>query len=145
MRYFEMALIASPDLTSEGQEELVDKIDKLLKKKRKKAEKGEILNINDWGVRKLSYPIQKHPKGHYLFVTIQCCPDTLAEVERNLKLSDEILRFQSLRLDKEPQFDTAAAEKPSEEKATEMEKKEVDEAVKAPASEGSSDAAQVQS
>ncbi|MBE9503639.1 MAG: 30S ribosomal protein S6 [Proteobacteria bacterium] len=144
MRYFEMALIASPDLTSEGQEELVDKIDKLLKKKRKKTEKGEILNINDWGVRKLSYPIKKQSKGHYLFVTVQCCPDTLTELERNLKLSDEVLRFQSLRLDKEPQFETAAAEKPSEEKATEAEKKEAAEVLEAPASEGSSETAQSQ-
>lgn len=144
MRFFEMALIASPDLTSEGQEELVDKLDKLLKKKRKKAEKGEILNINDWGVRKFSYPIKKQSKGHYLFVTIQCCPDTLTELERNLKLTDEVLRFQTLRLDKEPQFETAAEEKPSEEKATEVDKKETAEVVETPASADSSDATQAQ-
>lgn len=144
MRYFEMALIASPDLTSEGQEELVDKIDKLLKKKRKKAEKGEILNINDWGVRKLSYPINKQSKGLYLFVTIQCCPDTLTELERNIKLSDEVLRYQTIRLDKEPQFEAAAEEKPSEEKVAEVEKTETAEAVETPASADSSDAAQAQ-
>lgn len=144
MRFFELALIASPDLTSEGQEALIEKIEKLLHKKRKKAEKGEILNVNDWGVRKLSYPIQKHPKGHYFFITIQCCPDTLIELERNLRLTDEVLRFQTLKLKKEPQFDAAVAEKPAETEASEAAIEETAEAVEVSATEGGSDASQSQ-
>ncbi len=145
MRFIELAIIASPELTSEGQEELIAKIDALLKKKRKKAEKGEILNVSDWGVRKLSYPIQKQSKGHYFFITIQCCPDTLIELERNLKLDDDILRYQSIRLKKEPNFDAAAAEPVAEEGGETMEKTEAGEETVTPAGEGSADAAQLQS
>ena len=142
MRFLELALIASPDLTSEGQEALIEKIDKLLKKKRKKADKGEILNVNDWGVRKLSYPILKQSKGHYLFLTIKCFPDTLFELERNLKLSDDIFRFQTIRLKAEPTFEVPAVEEPAAEGEATTEKTEE---VKAATDKGASEAAPAQS
>ena len=127
MRYYELATIARAELTDEGYEELIAKVDGLLKKKRKKAEKGEIVHIDDWGVRKLCYPIEKQPKGRYVFITAKCLPDTLAEVERNLKLDDAVLRYQTIKLKGEPVFEEA---KPEPETATEEVKSEAEAPVK---------------
>ena len=110
MRCYEMVLITGPDLSSEGHKELLSKVDGILKKKKKKAEKGELLNVDEWGVRKLSAPIGKSEKGRYDVLTLKCLPDTLSEVERNLRLSSSVLRFQTVRLKSEPVFEKAAEE-----------------------------------
>lgn len=115
MRYYELATIARAELTDEGYEGLIGKVDGILKKKKKKAEKGEIVHTDDWGVRKLCYPIAKQPKGRYVFITLKCMPDTLAEVERNLKLDDGVLRYQTIKLKGEPVFEKAKPEAPKEE------------------------------
>jgi len=107
MRCYEMVLITSPDLSNEGHEELLSKVDKILKKKKKKVEKGEILNVNQWGVRRLSAPIEKSEKGRYDILTLKCLPDSLSEMERNLRLSGDVLRFQTIRLKSEPVFEKA--------------------------------------
>ncbi len=137
MRFYEIALIASPHVGDDGIKEIIEKIDNLLKKKRKKAEKGELLHIDDWGVRKLSYPIRKEQKGHYIILAVKCLPDTLSEVERNLKLMDVVLRFQTVRLEEEPRF-----EKPStgEEEAKEGKEKAPEEVEAAGESAGTAGA-----
>ncbi len=118
MRFYELALIANPELTDEGYKDLLDKIDKILKKKRKKSEKGEILREDDWGVRKLSYPINKQSKGRYVFLTISSLTDILSELERNLRLMDEVFRFQTVKLKEAPQVEEPKAEEESAEKET---------------------------
>ena len=125
MRYYELATIARAELTDEGYEGLIGKMDGLLKKKRKKAEKGEIVHVDDWGVRKLCYPIEKQPKGRYVFVTLKCLPDTLAEVERNLKLDEAVLRYQTIKLKGVPVFEEAKPEAAKEEVKAEAVKEEV--------------------
>ncbi|MBE9535627.1 MAG: 30S ribosomal protein S6 [Proteobacteria bacterium] len=139
MRYYELATIARAELTDEGYEGLIGKMDGLLKKKRKKAEKGEIVHVDDWGVRKLCYPIEKQPKGRYVFVTLKCLPDTLAEVERNLKLDEAVLRYQTIKLKGVPVFEEAKPEAVKEEVKAEVVKEEVKAEVEAPAVEKSAE------
>lgn len=120
MRFYELALIANPELTDEGYKDLLGKIDKILKKKRKKAEKGEILREDDWGVRKLSYPINKQSKGRYIFLTISSLTDILSELERNLKLMDEVFRYQAVKLSQAPVVEEAKPEEVSTEAPAEV-------------------------
>lgn len=132
MRFYEMAVIADPELVDEGYQALIDKLDKLLKKKRKKTEKGEFVRIDDWGVRRLAYPIAKKAKGRYTFLTMKCLPDTLAELERNLHLMDEVMRFQTIKLKTEPQFEeTAVREEAPAEKSKPADKPEPEAKVEA--------------
>jgi len=107
VRVYEVVVISSPEMTNEGHEELLSKIDGILKKKKKKTEKGEVLNVDQWGVRRLSAPIEKSEKGRYDILTLKCLPDTLSEVERNLGLAGDVLRFQTIRLKTEPVFEKA--------------------------------------
>ena len=114
MRCYEVVLITSPEIADEGHKELLEKVEGILKKKRKKIEKGELLNVKNWGVRRLSAPINKVEKGRYDLLTMKCLPDSLSEVERNFRLADDVLRFQTIRLNEEPVF-----EEPKEEKVEE--------------------------
>lgn len=124
MRCYEMVLIASPEISDDGHKELLEKVEGILKKKRKKAEKGEILNIKKWGIRRLSAPIDKVEKGRYDLITMKCLPDSLSEVERILTLSVDVLRFQTIRLKEEPVFEEAAEEEATTEEVSDKETSE---------------------
>jgi small subunit ribosomal protein S6 len=71
---------------------------------------GTIDRIDDWGRRKLAYPIQKLTEGFYTFITYSSEGDTPKEVEARLRLQENVLRFLTIRKDEtEP---LAAVEKP---------------------------------
>ena len=57
---------------------------------------GQITEIQDWGIRDLAYPIRKQPRGTYVLAQYTARPEVVKELERNLKLADEILRFISV-------------------------------------------------
>ena len=57
--------------------------------------------MHEWGVRELAYEIEKERRGFYLLVEYQSTSATVSELERNLKLSDAVLRFVSVRQEKD--------------------------------------------
>ncbi len=57
------------------------------------AEDGEIKAVEQWGKRQLAYPIKKEPNGHYVVAQFTTDPDRLAELERILKLDEDLLRY----------------------------------------------------
>lgn len=71
--------------------------------------KGEMVLTEDWGQRKLAYPIQKEQRGRYTYLVYTGKGDIVTEMERNLRLNDHVLRFLSVNLDKE--FDGEAFKK----------------------------------
>ena len=60
---------------------------------------GTIEKVDDWGRRKLAYPIQKLSEGMYNFITYTSNGDTPKEVEARLRISENVLRFLTIRLD----------------------------------------------
>ena len=52
-----------------------------------------------WGLRSLAYRIKKNRKGHYLLLGIDAAPASIAEMERQLRLNEDVLRFMTIRLD----------------------------------------------
>lgn len=62
---------------------------------------GELVLSEDWGKRKLAYPISKEVRGHYTYMVYTGKGDVVHEVERNLRLNDQVLRFLSVNLEKE--------------------------------------------
>ncbi len=60
---------------------------------------GEVTSVDVWGRRVLAYPIRKQKEGTYVFLHAQLDPQAIQELERNLKLDEEILRYLLLRLD----------------------------------------------
>ncbi len=84
-----------------------------------------VIEVNEWGKRRLAYPINDKPEGYYVVVTYKAEPDFPAEFERLAMIDETILRAMTIRLDFEP---TAKAAAPVEESAPVAEAAPVEEA-----------------
>lgn len=86
-------LIVNPNADEARQTEIVDRLRADVEKS-----KGAVVGIDEWGKRKLAYEIDKESEGVYTVITFTAEPKTLAEVERVLSITDEVLRFKTKRL-----------------------------------------------
>ncbi len=113
MRKYEVAIVLAPTLTEDEVEQSTETF------KKAAEEKGaQIAEIEQWGKRKLAYPIKKHTEGIYVIVTLEePSAEAVGELERRFKVSDSVIRFLTLRVD----LDLKRAEKL---KARRQEKKE---------------------
>jgi len=86
-------LIVNPAAEAERQAEILDRLRATVE-----AAEGTIVGIDDWGKKKLQYEIKGETEGIYSVVTFTATPQTLAEVERVLGITDDVLRFMTVRL-----------------------------------------------
>lgn len=71
-----------------------DAVKELVEKFKNKIEASATLDeVNEWGKRKLAYPINDEPDGYYALYTFTAAPDFPAELERVLNITDGVLRF----------------------------------------------------
>lgn len=94
MKKYETIFILDPDLEEEQAQNVLEKIRGIITQF-----KGEILKDEDWGKRKLAYEIKKKPRGHYRLIEFTATPPLLTELERNFRVMDSVLKFQTIRLD----------------------------------------------
>jgi small subunit ribosomal protein S6 len=92
---YEVALIIRPEVEDEGQEAIIDRLSQILT-----ADGGQVTNVEKWGRRRLAYPINKVNEGIYYFVQGQFSTSVLSELERNVRLSEDILRHMVIRTDR---------------------------------------------
>lgn len=71
---------------------------------------GEIVKVEKWGKRKLAYEVGKHKKGEYVLLQFQGGPETVAELERIYKMTEPVIKYMTIRLEKEALMQQAAAE-----------------------------------
>ncbi len=90
---YELMLIVNPNADEERQKEIVERLRTTVEK-----DKGNVAGVDEWGKKKLAYEIEKEPEGVYTVITFTATPATLAEVERVLGITDEVLRFMTMRL-----------------------------------------------
>lgn len=121
MRNYESLYIVHPDVVGDELTAIVDKFQKVLT-----DQAVEIYKLDNWGTRKLAYPIKKVERGCYIQTLFTASPEVIAEFERRLRLDEKILRFLTVRLDDEfPEIveeevvEEAAAEATPEETAEE--------------------------
>ena len=91
-RRYETLVLIHPDLGEPGAKELAERIKKLIE-----DQGGTVTQVQEWGLRDLSYLIAKQRRGFYVLYEYRSTPKALLEVERNLKLMDRVLRFVSVR------------------------------------------------
>src|SRR5260370_2611403 len=60
---------------------------------------GQVVRVNQWGRRRLAYPIQHHRDGFYVFFDMNLTPETVLELDRTMKVSEEVLRHLLKRRD----------------------------------------------
>ncbi len=95
IRNYEAVFIMTPVLSDEQMKETVNKFQNFLK------EKGaEIVYEDNWGLRKMAYPIQKKSTGFYHYVAFKCEGALIADLEVAFKRDERIIRFLTLVLDK---------------------------------------------
>ena len=94
MRKYETIFILDPDLEEEQAQSAIEKVKGIISQTN-----GEILKVEDWGKRKLAYEVKKKSKGHYLLIHFSGTPALLSELERNFRVMDAVIKFQSVRLD----------------------------------------------
>ncbi len=94
MRDYELAFIVRPNVDDNGVTAVVDKVSQFVK-----SANGEVASVDVWGRRNLAYPINNHREGIYVLFQAKMSPSVLTELERNLKLSEEIIRYLLVKVD----------------------------------------------
>ena len=102
---YETIYILKPEVPEDIVRTLNEKVDGIIGRY-----EGHILIRDDWGKRKLAYPIQKNSKGHYLYVNYLGPSDLVLEVERNLRIEENLLRFLTVKLSEDVDVETKQQE-----------------------------------
>ena len=91
-RRYETLVLIHPEQGEQGAKELTNRIRTLIEE-----QKGTIGQVQEWGLRELAFLVAKQRRAFYVLFEYRATPAALAEVERNLHLTDAVLRFVSVR------------------------------------------------
>ncbi|MGL5695120.1 MAG: 30S ribosomal protein S6 [Peptostreptococcaceae bacterium] len=86
MKNYELVYVVKPNAAEEAREAVMNKVKEVV------ATAGEIVNVDVWGNKKLAYPIAKFNEGHYVLVNFKCAVDVPKEIDRNLKINENVIR-----------------------------------------------------
>ena len=93
MRSYELVTIISPEVDEEGIARIRDEVNKFI------SDKGGIVEeVNQWGKRKLAYPIKKFMEGNYILTRFELEPELIKQLETKIRVSEEVLRHLVVRL-----------------------------------------------
>ncbi len=94
MPFYETVFIARQDLGDAQVKAITEACEKIIT-----DAKGKILKTESWGLRTLAYKINKNKKGHYVLIESDTAAPAMLEMERTLRLNEEILRYMTIKLD----------------------------------------------
>jgi small subunit ribosomal protein S6 len=92
-REYETIYILRPDTSKEAQERVAARMSEVLTR-----ENGRLTSIENWGRRGLAYPVAKQKRGVYVYLRYLGAGGLVSELERNLRVLDEVVKFQTLQL-----------------------------------------------
>ncbi len=96
MRTYEVMYIVHPETDGEKVAKLNEAVGKLIEK-----EGGEIVRMDDIGLKTMAYPIQKKEEGYYVLFEINGTGQEILELERRMRVNDMIMRFVTVRVDED--------------------------------------------
>lgn len=102
MAFYETVFIARQELTEKQVNELVESFTGIIKK-----QGGKTLKTEYWGLLSLAYKINKNRKGHYALIESEAPGEAIIELERNMRLNEDVLRYMSVKI-KEPSKEASA-------------------------------------
>ena len=94
MNKYELALVVSAKIEDDARAAVVEKAKEYITRAG-----GTITDVEDWGKKKLAYDIQKMSEGFYYFIQFEAASDVPAQVEQNVRIMDNVLRFLCVRAD----------------------------------------------
>lgn len=93
-RDYELGFILNPEVSEEQTRAILERVEQVATNYG-----GQVVRVNQWGRRRLGYPIQRHRDGFYVFIDMILTPETVLELDRTLKVSEEVLRHLIKRRD----------------------------------------------
>ena len=93
VRDYELVFIIKPDVGDENTEGVIERVKQYIANAN-----GEITKVEPWGLRKLAYPISDFREGYYVVMQFRMDPKATAELERSIRLTEDIIRHLLVRL-----------------------------------------------
>ena len=87
MNHYETIIIINSNLDEAAIKSNIEKVTDLI------AKHGTVDSTEEWGKKKLAYPIQKQNEGYYVLINFSSNPDFIDELERVYNITDEIIKF----------------------------------------------------
>lgn len=91
MRKYETLMVLHPELPEAQVRETIDRAKRLIE-----GMGGQVRQMQEWGMRDLAYPIGKNSRGYYVLAEYSAQPAVVQELERTMKIADEVLRYISV-------------------------------------------------
>ena len=108
MANYESVLIARQDLGDSLVSNIVSDLSDISKK-----EGGEVVRVDNWGLKNLAYRIKKNRKGHYVVMNIAAPANAIAEFERIMRFNEDIIRYMTVKVDEFSEDSSASNDKDS--------------------------------
>jgi SSU ribosomal protein S6P len=87
MKKYECVYVINPNLDEEQTKAVIERFNNLV------SQHGQLESTEEWGKRKLAYEVQKQKEGYYVLMTFSANPDFPAELERNFRIAEEVIRY----------------------------------------------------
>ena len=87
MNKYESVVIVNPNVEENTLKELIERFQKLINTD------GKVEQVNELGKKKLAYEINKNKEGYYIVFEFEAKPSLIAELERNYRITDEVIKF----------------------------------------------------
>ncbi|MBE6452013.1 MAG: 30S ribosomal protein S6 [Alphaproteobacteria bacterium] len=94
MTKYESVLIARQDLGTSQVNNIVSEMSNVIS-----AQGGEVVRVDNWGLKNLAYRIKKNRKGHYVLLNISAPSQAIAEYERLLRVNEDIIRYMTVKVE----------------------------------------------
>lgn len=95
MRQYETIFIIDPEFETDAVKELVEKFKGLVE-----DQGGQIAEIDEWGKRRLAYPINDRREGYYFLMNFTANPETAQDLERVYKITNGLMRYLIIKKEK---------------------------------------------
>ena len=93
MNKYESVIIINPNVDEEGIKTLVKKFTDLINND------GKLEKADELGLKKLAYEVRKNKEGYYVVFYFEANPDLITELERNYRITDEVIKFMTIRVE----------------------------------------------
>ena len=91
MNKYESVIIINPSVDEEGMKALIQKFTDIINSE------GKVEKVNELGKKRLAYEIKKNREGYYVVFDFEAKPELIAELERNYRIEDAVLKFISVK------------------------------------------------
>jgi small subunit ribosomal protein S6 len=110
LNQYETAFIIEPNAESQDIERIIEEVQNLIS-----GSGGEVTNVNNWGKKRLAYEVKGNKDGNYVFIDFAADPQFIQRLERYFGLTEQIIKYMTVRAEKLPGTKTEVAEEEDEE------------------------------